>query len=102
MQIFTLGNPVRFGLKWFAKEENSLAVYEATVPNNRENFNYKYSGQYLQIEVKFIFSREVINWRRDENRIDWKVHLNLQLFTCATYNNLHKATRLLLLRDERH
>ena len=39
MQIFTLGNPVRFGLKWFAKEETSVAVYEATVPNNRENFN---------------------------------------------------------------
>ena len=37
-----------------------------------------------------------MNWRRDENQIDWKVHLNLQLFTCATYNNLHKATRLLL------
>jgi len=30
MQIFTLGNPVRFGLKWFAKEETSLAAYEAT------------------------------------------------------------------------
>ena len=38
MQIFTLGNPVRFGLKWFVKEE-TLAVYEATVPNNRQNFN---------------------------------------------------------------
>ena len=37
MQIFTLGNPVRFGLKWFVKEETSLAVYEATVPNNRQN-----------------------------------------------------------------
>ena len=39
MQIFTLGNPVRFGLKWFVKEETSLAVYEATVPNNRQKFN---------------------------------------------------------------
>ena len=39
MQIFTLGNPVRFGLKWFAKEETSLAVHEATVPNSRENIN---------------------------------------------------------------
>ena len=39
MQIFTLGNPVRFGLKWSVKEETSLAVYEATVPNNRQKFN---------------------------------------------------------------
>ena len=39
MQIFTLGNPVRFALKWFVKEETSLAVYEATVPNNRQKFN---------------------------------------------------------------
>ena len=38
MQIFTLGNPARFGLKWFV-EETSLAVHEATVPNNRENSN---------------------------------------------------------------
>ena len=59
-----------------------------------KNSIYKYSGQYLQIGAKFIFSLEVINWRRDENRLNWKVHLNLQLFTCATYNNLHKATRL--------
>ena len=39
MQIFTLGNPVRFALKWFVKEETLLAVYEATVPNNRQKFN---------------------------------------------------------------
>ena len=63
MQIFTLGNPVRFSLKWFVKEETSLAVYEATVPNNRQNFNLQKQRAIfkLQIEVKFIFSREVIN-----------------------------------------
>ena len=38
MQIFTLGNPVRFVLKWFVTEDISLAVYEVTVPNNRESF----------------------------------------------------------------
>ena len=51
MQIFTLGNPVRFGLKWFAKEETSLAVYEATVPNYRENL------QNLQIQRAIFTNR---------------------------------------------
>ena len=50
MQIFTLGNPLRFGLKWFVKEETSLAVYEATMPNNREHFN-------LQIQREIFTNR---------------------------------------------
>ena len=42
---------VRFGLKWFVKEETSLAVYEATVSNDRENFN-------LQIQRTIFTNRD--------------------------------------------
>ena len=49
-QIFTLANPVRFGLKWFVTEEEILAVF--TVYEAAARKNSKLARQPLQIHDK--------------------------------------------------
>ena len=74
-----------------------LAVYEAAVPTNTEKTS-KPAWQCLQIQFWLKLFLEVRLKVDDENR-----HENL-LFCLqyATYNNLHKATHVLLFRDERN